>query len=129
MISVAYDITYLSLYHGSTCAAGWRGLGAPGARCSTSSSHAIADMLAARVQLNSDGLNAAHGLVALAAARVVHRGRFVVIIKSRLAASPAAGCEDSSIDLVNSESKMDSSWKLARRVTRRQAASTVASST
>jgi hypothetical protein len=109
-------------------------LGAPGARCSTGSSHAIANMLGTRVQLNGDGLDAAHGLVTLAAARVMHRGRFVVIKKSRLAAAAAAGCaahagkapmqrglgstvqapdsDDiwaSSMDL---EFKMDSCWKL-----------------
>jgi hypothetical protein len=65
-------------------------LGAPGARCSTGSSHAIANMLGTRVQLNGDGLDAAHGLVTLAAARVMHRGRFVVIKKSRLAAAADA---------------------------------------
>ena len=89
------------------------------------------------MQLNGDGLDASHGLVALAAARVMHRGRFVVIKKSRLAAAAAAGCAahagkapmhcDSLRTSMDSESKMDSSWKLARRV--RQAASTVASST
>ncbi len=67
-------------------------VGAPGARCSTGSSHTIANMLGMRVQLNCDGLDAAHGLVALAAARVMHCGRFVVIKKSRLAAAAAAGC-------------------------------------
>ena len=72
---------YHSLCHG-TCAAGWRWLGAPGARCSTGSS----------VQLNCDGLDAVHGPVALAAAREMHCGRFVVIKKSRLAAAAAAGC-------------------------------------
>ena len=41
------------------------------------------------VQLNGDGLDPAHGLVALDAARVVSRSRLVVIEKSRLA---AAGC-------------------------------------
>ena len=82
---------YHSLCHG-TCAGGWRGLGAPGARCSTASSLAIANMLGRCVQLNSDGLDPAHGLVALAAARVMHHVRFVVIKKSRLAAAAAAGC-------------------------------------
>ena len=78
--------------------------------------------------LNGDCLDPARGLVALDAARVVSRGRLVVIEKSRLA---AAGCaahagkapmhrrleapdsDDiwaSSMDL---EFKMDSSWKLA----------------
>ena len=41
-------------------------------------------MLGTRVQLNCDGLDAAHGLVALAAARVMHHGRFVVIKKGRI---------------------------------------------
>jgi hypothetical protein len=82
---------YYSLYHG-TCAAGWRGLGAPCARCSTSSCLAIANVLGTCVQLNGDGLDPAHGLVAKAAARVVHRGRFVVVEKRRLAAAVAAGC-------------------------------------
>ncbi len=46
------------------------------------------------VQLNSDsdGLDPAHGLVALTAARVMHRSRFVVIKKSRLTAAAATGC-------------------------------------
>jgi hypothetical protein len=44
------------------------------------------------VQLNGDGLESAHGLVAVAAARVVHSGRFVVIEKSRLTAAIAASC-------------------------------------
>jgi hypothetical protein len=47
-------------------------LGAPGARCSAGSSHAIANMLGTCVQLNCDYLDAVHGLVALAAARVMH---------------------------------------------------------
>ena len=53
---------------------------------------AIANVLGTYDQLNGDGLDPAHGLVAVAAARVVHRGRFVVIEKSRLAAAIAAGC-------------------------------------
>jgi hypothetical protein len=96
--------------------------------------HAIANVLGAGVQLNSDCLDSARGLglVAVDAARVVSRsGRLVVIEKSRLA---AAGCaahagkapmhrglgstvqapdsDDiwaSSMDL---EFKMDSCWKL-----------------
>ena len=80
-----------SLYHG-TCAAGWHGLGAPGARRSTSSGLTIANVLGTGVQLNGDGLDPAHGLVAEAAARVVHSSRFVVIEKSRLAAAVAADC-------------------------------------
>jgi hypothetical protein len=43
-------------------------------------------------QLNGDCHDPAHGLVSKAAARVVHRGRFVVVEKSRLAAAVAAGC-------------------------------------
>jgi hypothetical protein len=66
--TISHILWYLSPYHG-TCAAGWRWLGAPGARCSTGSSHAIANMLGTCVQLNSDCLDAVHGLVALAAAR------------------------------------------------------------
>ncbi len=63
--------------------------GAPDARRSTGSSHAIANVLGAGVQLNSDCLDPARGLVAVDAARVVSRGRSVVIEKSWLA---AAGC-------------------------------------
>jgi hypothetical protein len=104
-------------------------LGAPGASCSTAFSLAImiANVLGTCVQLkllNGDGLDPVHGLVAVAAARVMHRCRFVVIKKSRLAAAVAAGSAthagraptapdgvgNSSMD---SESKIDSSWKLA----------------
>jgi hypothetical protein len=86
LISVLRDICaiwisqiwwYHSLCHG-TCAAGWRGLGAPGARCSSASCLAIANVLGTCVQQKSDGLHPAHGLV-VAAARVIRRGRFVVI--------------------------------------------------
>jgi hypothetical protein len=81
-----------NLYHG-TCAAGWRGLEAPGARRSTSSVLAIiANVLGTCVQLNGDGFDPTPGLIAVAAARVVHHNRFVVIEKSRLAAAVAAGC-------------------------------------
>ncbi len=83
---------YLSLLYHGTCAAGWRGLGAPGARRSTSSGLAIANVLGTCVQLNGDSLDPAHGLVAVAAPRVVHGDRSVVIEKSRLAAAIAAGC-------------------------------------
>jgi hypothetical protein len=48
-----------------------------------------APVLGAGDQLNSDCLDPARGLVAVDAARVVSRGRLVVIEKSRLA---AAGC-------------------------------------
>ena len=70
---------YVRLYHG-TCAAGWRWLGPPGARCSTSSGLAIAYVLRTGVQLNGDGLDPAHGLVAQAAARVV---RVPVVVPQR----------------------------------------------
>ena len=69
--TISHILWYLSPYHG-TCAAGWRWLGAPGARCSAGSSHAIANMLGTCVQLNCDYLDAVHGLVALVAARVMH---------------------------------------------------------
>ncbi len=78
------------IYHG-TCAAGWRGLGAPCARRSTSFGHAIANVLVTCVRLNGDGLDPEHGLVVVAAARAVHGGRFVVIENNRLAAAIAAG--------------------------------------
>ena len=67
--------------------AGW-GRQTPGAPL-TGSGHAIANVLGAGVQLYGDCLDSAHGLVAVDAARVVSRGRLVVIEKSRLA---AAGC-------------------------------------
>jgi hypothetical protein len=47
---------YRSIYHG-TCAAGWRVLGAPGARSSTSFGLAIAKVLRTSVQLSGDGLD------------------------------------------------------------------------
>ena len=47
-------------------------------------------MLGTGVELNGDGLDPAHGLVAEAAARVVTRGRVVVVEKSRLAAAGGA---------------------------------------
>ncbi len=66
------------------------------ARRSTSSGLAIANVLGTCVQLNSDGLDPTHGLVALAdseaAARVVHCSRFQLEVlvfenlKGRLAA-------------------------------------------
>ncbi len=47
---------YVRLYHHDcTYAAGWRGLGPPGASCSTFSSLTIANVLGTVVQLNSDG--------------------------------------------------------------------------
>ena len=65
-------------------------MGAPDARRSTGSGHAIANVLGAGVQLNSDCLDPAHGLVAEAAARVMSRGRLVVVEKSRLSAAGGA---------------------------------------
>jgi hypothetical protein len=119
-------------------------LGAPGARRSTSSALAIANVLGTCVQLNGDSLDPMHGLVAVAAVRVVHSGRFVVIEKSRLAAAIAAGCaahagkhkcaapdsDDIGASSMDSESKMDSSSKLAIKWKRRvRLASTAAAST
>ena len=66
-------------------------MGAPGARSSASSSLATANELGTDVQLNGDGLDPAHGLVAVDAARVVSGGRLVVVEKRRLAAAVAAG--------------------------------------
>ncbi len=61
-----------SLYHG-TCAAGWHGLGAPGAKHSTSESSGLTianlNVLGTGVELNGDGLDPAHGLVAVVAAK------------------------------------------------------------
>ncbi len=54
--TISHILWYLSLCHG-TCAAGCRWLGAPGARCSAGSSHAIANMLGTCVQLNCDYLD------------------------------------------------------------------------
>ena len=105
----------------------WGGLGAPDARRSTGSGHAIANVLGAGVQLYCDCLDSAHGLVAVDAARVVSRSRLVVIEKSRLA---AAGCAAHAgkapmhskhltrmthltwASSMNSEFKMDSCWNL-----------------
>ena len=47
-------------------------------------------MLGTGVELNSDSLDPAHGLVAEAAARVVTRDRMVVVEKRRLAAAGGA---------------------------------------
>ncbi len=65
-------------------------MGPPGARCSASSGLAIANVLGTGVELNSDSLDPGHGLVAEAAARVVTRGRVVVVEKSQLAAAGGA---------------------------------------
>jgi hypothetical protein len=47
----------------------------------TASCLAIANVLGTCVQLNGEGLDPALGIVAVAAARVLHRGRLVVIKK------------------------------------------------
>jgi hypothetical protein len=130
--TISHILWYLSLCHG-TCAAGWRWLGAPGARCSTGST----------VQLNCDSLDAVHGPVASAAALVTHCGRFVVIQKAGSPRPPlravqpmqakrqctawAPDWDDIEASSMDSESNMDSTLKLARRV--RQAVSAVDSST
>ena len=66
-------------------------MGAPRARSSASSGLAAANELGTGVQLNGDGLDPAHGLVAVDAARIVSGGRLIVVEKSRLAAAVAAG--------------------------------------
>ena len=65
---------------------------APRARRSTSSGLAIANVLGTGVQLNGDCLDPAHGLVAVAAARIVSGCRLVVVEIRRVAAAVAAGC-------------------------------------
>ncbi len=87
---ISWILWYSILYHSTCGAAGWGGLGAPDARRSTGSGHAIANVLGAGVQLNSDCLDPARGLVAMDAARVVTRGWLVVIEKSRLATASCA---------------------------------------
>ena len=67
-------------------------MGAPRASSSSSSGLAVANVLGTGVELNGDGLDPPHGLVATAAARIVRSGRLVVVEKSRLAAAVAAGC-------------------------------------
>ena len=128
---ISWILWYSILYHSTCGAAGWGGLGAPDARRSSGSGHAIANVLGAGVQLYGDCLDSAHGLVAVDAARVVSRSRLVVIEKSRLA---AAGCaahagkapmqrglgstvqapdsDDIWASSMDSEFKMDSCWKL-----------------
>ena len=64
---------------------------APRARSSASSGLAAANELGTGVQLNGNGLDPAHGLVAVDAARIVSGGRLIVVEKSRLAAAVAAG--------------------------------------
>ena len=67
-------------------------MGAPRARSSASSGLAAANELGTGVQLNGDGLDPAHGLVAVDdAARLVSGSRLVVIEKRRLSAAVAAG--------------------------------------
>jgi hypothetical protein len=66
-------------------------LGAPRARSSASSGLAAANELGTGVQLNGDGLDPAHGLVAVDAARVVSGSLLVVVEKRRLSAAVAAG--------------------------------------
>ena len=109
-------------------------MGAPDARRSTGSGHAITNVLGAGVQLNGDCLDPVRGLVAVDAARVVSRGRLVVIEKSRLAAAdcaahagkapmqrglgstvqaPDSGSDDIWASSMDSEFKMESIWKLA----------------
>jgi hypothetical protein len=52
----------------------------PGSRRSTGFGVAMANVLGTGIQLNSDGLDPAHGLVAVDAARVVSRGRFKLLV-------------------------------------------------
>ncbi len=66
-------------------------MGAPRARSSASSGLAAAYELGTGVQLNGDGLDPAHGLVAVDAARVVSGSQLVVVGKRRLSAAVAAG--------------------------------------
>ncbi len=66
-------------------------MGAPLARSSNSAGLAAANELGAGVQLNGNGLDPAHGLAAVDAARVVRSCRFLVIEKIRLAAAVAVG--------------------------------------
>ena len=61
-------------------------MGAPRASSSSSSGLAVANVLGTGVELNGDGLDPPHGLVATAAARIVRGGRLVVVEKSSLAA-------------------------------------------
>ena len=68
-------------------------MGAPRARSSASFGLAAANELGTvtGVHLNGDGLDPAHGLVAVDAARVVSGSRLVVVEKRRLSAAVAAG--------------------------------------
>ncbi len=102
-------------------------MGAPDARRSTGSFHAIANVLGAGVQLNCDCLDSARGLVTVDAALVVSRGLLVIIEKKvgspRRAVQPmqakrrctveAPDADDIWASSMDSEFKMDSSWKLA----------------
>jgi hypothetical protein len=57
---------------------------------STSSGLAIAHVLGTGVQLNCNSLDPSHGPVAETAARVMNRGRLVVVEKRRIAAAGGA---------------------------------------
>jgi hypothetical protein len=88
---IFYDISAYVMVPARRAGAGW-GRQAPGPPQAPATPSPIwLNMLGTRVQLNGDGLDAVHGLVALAAVRVMHCGRVVVIKKSRLAAAAAAG--------------------------------------
>ncbi len=106
---------------------------APRARSSASSGLAAANELGTGVQLNGNGLDPAHGLVAVDAARIVSGGRFKLIVvgKSRLAARPLLravqpmqaqrrlGCTapddiGANSNRLDQEFKLDSSWGLVR---------------
>ncbi len=50
-------------------------MGVPGARCCTASGLAIANVLGTCVQLNCGGFDPAYGLVAVAAACIMHRSQ------------------------------------------------------
>ena len=102
----------------------------------------MANVLVTCVQLNGGGLDPAHGLVAVAAARVRHRGRFVAIYKNKIGslqlslravqpmhAKPRCTApDDIGYSSMDSEYKIDSSWKLVIMWRRRvRLASTTAS--
>jgi hypothetical protein len=74
MSKISLYLRIRSLWHG-TCAAEWSWLRVPGR------SAAIANMLGTGVQLDSDDLDPAHGLVAVDATRGVSWGRLEVIAK------------------------------------------------
>ncbi len=66
-------------------------MGAPRARSSASFCLAAANALGTGIQLNSDGLDPAHGLVAVDAAGVVSGSLLAVVEKRGLSAAVAAG--------------------------------------